>query len=124
MVHKMDIVKRRSFNDIFKANGDTGSTFNSVFHMPYAEKDKKKKRNFKGAWTNRGYGPVFDPSMRNTMSSTVGGAGEMTMPAGDGGALGESRDEKFIGLLESLRTEHNSSEIDVIKEGFKLFSEN
>jgi hypothetical protein len=119
----MQIAKRRTFSDIFNANGDTGSTFNSTFQMPYAEKDKKKKRNFSGAWTKRGWGPVFDPAMKNTMSSTVGGAGEMTMPAGSGDgavAMGESRDAKFIGLLEALRTDVNSSAIDTIIEGFHL----
>lgn len=122
----MQIAKRRTFSDIFNAKGDTGSTFNSTFHMPYAEKDKKKKRDFKGAWTKRGWGPVFDPAMKNTMSSTVGGAGEMTMPAGSGDgavAMGESRDAKFIGLLEALRTPENSEVIDVIREGFEVFNE-
>ncbi len=121
----MQIAKRRTFSEIFNANGDTGSTFNSTFQMPYAEKDKKKKRDFKGAWTKRGWGPVFDPAMKNTMSSTVGGAGEMTMPAGSDGAvtMGESLDAKFIGLLESLRTDENSDVIDVIREGFDIFNE-
>lgn len=111
----MDIAKRQDFGKIFNADGDHGKTFNSIFSMP-----NKKDRKFSGATTKRGYGPVFDPMMRNTMSSTVGGAGEASMPAGDAGALGESNNEKFIGLLEALRTDENSDQIDMIKEGFEL----
>lgn len=116
----MDITKRNSFSNIFNAKGDTGSTFNSVFQMPFAVKDKKKSRNFDGAWTKRSYGPVFDPDndIGKTFNSALTDGGDSA-----GVAMSESNEEKFLSFLESMRNEENSSEIDIIREGFEVINE-
>lgn len=109
---------RQDFSKIFNAKGDTGKTFNSIFTMP-----EKNKRKFPGATTKRGYGPAFDPTNPSfkTMNSALTDGGD---GGGDaGGAMGESMDAKFIGLLESLRTEVNSEQIDLIRQGFDVTHE-
>jgi len=80
-----------------------------------------KKRNFPGATTKGGYGPANAPKVANggSMISTIGyGTAGDPVVTGAGSALGESRDEKFILFLESLKSEGNSKLIEVLKDGF------
>lgn len=118
------ISKRQNFSKIFNASGDVGKTFNSIFQMPKQAKERK----FPGASTRRGFGPAFGPSNPSfkTMNSDVsGGAVDGgAMGGGDaGGGMGESMNAKFIGLLESLRNDTNSEQIDLIKQGFSVIHE-
>lgn len=109
------ISERQEFSKIFNGKGNTGKTFNSIFQMP----EQAKKRNFPGASTKRGFGPAFGPGNPafKTMNSDLSG-GAVVDAGGDAGGMGESMDAKFIGLLESLRTESNTTQIDLIKQGF------
>jgi hypothetical protein len=121
MINEDYISKRQDFSKIFNADGDTGKTFNSIFQMP----TKAKNRTFTGATTKRGYVPAFNPTNPafKTMNSALTDGGDAG--AGDAGvAMGESMNAKFIGLLEAIRTEENSTKIDLIRKGFSIIHEN
>jgi len=90
--------------------------------------EAKKKRNFPGAWTKRGFGQVNAPKVAGggSLVSTIGygTAGDpVTTPAGEAGALGEAKEEKFLVFLESLKSDVNLNLIEVVKKGFSIYLE-
>lgn len=76
----------------------------------------------------------FNPELKNTMSSVVGGAGEASMPnsapaptggmAASGGAVMASvSNDLFLSFVDSLKTPDNASLIESVKRGYKVINE-
>jgi len=89
-------------------------------------KAANKKRNFPGATTKRGYGPVNAPKVTDGGGFTAGygtGADPVVFGGDAGGGMGEgiadNQNEKFMAFLESLKTENNTNLIDTVKGGFE-----
>jgi len=84
----------------------------------FSKADLKKKRNFPGAWTKKGFGPVNAPKVASGNDSGViatGGYGTSADPV----VLGESiAKEKFTAFLESLKNDENKESIEIVKTGY------
>jgi hypothetical protein len=65
--------------------------------------------------------PIFNPDLKNTMSSVVGGAGEAS--AGTGAVMASVDNNMFLNFLNNLKTPENVSLIESIKSGFKIIIE-
>lgn len=125
---------RKDWMEIFEPSSDGKlRSNNSVFTPPASV--KVKGRDFKGAYTSRGYGPVNAPKVTSGGGFTDYGPSDpvSTGPSADGGAMGgmdaggagmgESRDDKFISFLESLKDGKNEHLLEAIKEGFTSITE-
>lgn len=73
---------------------------------------------------------IFNPELKNTMSSVVGGAGEASQPAsapsasaGTGAVMASVDNNMFLNFLNNLKTPENVSLIESIKSGFKIIIE-
>ena len=127
---------RKDWMEIFEPSEKDGTlrSNNSVFTPPAS--CKMKGRNFKGACTKNGYGPVNAPTVTSGggftdydnnsnsgssmgMSSDGGAMGGMDA----GGGMGESNDSIFISFLESMKTDSNVGIIDAVKKGFNIIVE-
>ena len=62
--------------------------------------------------------PIFNPDLKNTMSSVVGGAGEASASAGTGAVMASVDNNMFLNFLNNLKTPENVSLIESIKSGF------
>jgi hypothetical protein len=125
---------RKDWMEIFEPSKTDGTlrSNNSVFTPPASV--KVKGRDFKGATTKNGYGPVNAPKVTSGGGFTdYGNDPVSTGPSADGGAMGdgggmgggmgESADVKFVAFLESLKGEDTAEFIDVIKAGFMAINE-
>ena len=109
----LDDLNNKTSNSTFTVPGKAGRDF------PGANVKKKKNK--------PPYGPAFPVGggVFATMDSSLKdggadvGASDAGGDAGAGGGMGESI-EKFTTFIESLRTESNSHELDVIKKGFDV----
>lgn len=127
--------------DIKSPNSIKGSLKGEVNVVDAPVKPTDKKRKFPGSTTKRGYGPVMNPSLKNTMSSVVGGAGEASLPAsaptptggvaasGGGGGTGAvmasveggvclESTHMFFNFLESIATDENTDILESIVEAY------
>jgi hypothetical protein len=122
------------------------NTYFTPIVKTFSKKELKKRRNFPGAWTTGGYGPVNAPMVTNGGDTGAGGTfGGFTTGygAGDPVSLGESeninnfsdninydktdsngvimdkRVEKFMAFLESLKNDENKTTIETVKTGFE-----
>lgn len=73
----------------------------------------------------------FNPDLKNTMSSVVGGAGEASQPAstpavggsGTGAVMASVSDGMFLDFVNALKTPDNSNLIEAIESGYKIIVE-
>lgn len=129
--------------DIKSPNSIKGALKGEVNAVDFPVKPTDKKRKFPGASTKRGFGPVMNPSLKNTMSSVVGGAGEASLPASaptptggvaasgggtgavmasvEGGVCLESA-KMFLSFLESISTDENTDVLEPILEAYCLLN--
>lgn len=128
---------RKDWMEIFEPSKKDGTlrSNNSVFTPP--ANCNMKGRDFKGSCTKKGnaYGPANAPKVTsgggftdygpNDPVSTISADGG-AMGGGDAGAggMGESREDKFISFLESMKSGLNESVIETIKSGFVAIVEN
>lgn len=126
---------RKDWMEIFEPSGDGGTlrSNNSIFTPP--ANCKMKGRDFKGACTSQGYGPVNAPKVTSGGGFTDYGPSDpvSTGPSADGGAMGgmdaggggmgESINEKFISFLESMATDENADLIETVKTGYITINE-
>jgi hypothetical protein len=74
---------------------------------------------------------IFNPDLKNTMSSVVGGAGEASQPAsapvasagGTGAVMASVSNDLFLSFVDSLKTPDNASLIESVKRGYKAINE-
>lgn len=70
---------------------------------------------------------IFNPDLKNTMSSVVGGAGEASQPAsapsGTGAVMASVSNDLFLSFVDSLKTPDNASLIESVKRGYKAITE-
>lgn len=84
----------------------------------------KKKRNFPGSMTSRGFGPVNAPAVASGDDNGIiatGGYETAADPVSVG--VTESNETKFKSFLESLETPNNKELLGIVKEGFEAFIE-
>lgn len=71
---------------------------------------------------------IFNPDLKNTMSSVVGGAGEASQPASapvasTGAVMASVSNDLFLSFVDSLKTPDNASLIESVKRGYKVINE-
>lgn len=73
---------------------------------------------------------IFNPELKNTMSSVVGGAGEAsqaasapTASAGTGAVMASVANDLFLSFIDSLKTPDNINLIESVISGYKIINE-
>ena len=68
---------------------------------------------------------IFNPELKNTMSSVVGGAGEASQPAsapsasaGTGAVMASVDNNMFLQFMDKIKTPDNESLVESIKTGY------
>lgn len=78
----------------------------------------------------------FNPDLKNTMSSVVGGAGETSLPnsaptptggvaasGGTGAVMASVSNDMFLNFMNALKTPDNTNLIEAIENGYKIIVE-